>query len=865
MLRQLIKYLFIISLLITSGGCNDGLAPGLETGGDGVLSISLYSSKGTRSTESNNNEVTISNLIIALFPSESNDDESAVALETFSNIDTRNSYTANLLLTDDMIASLFNNTSGSSCRIVAVVNIDNLSDIKKTSTVNELKNLSIESPFSTVKAPTSFVMYGEGVVKYTKEDGASKGSADGSVDVYRTASKISLNIFLPESVDVKDEEGNVIETWVPVANTTEGINVLLNNGVDKCIVSPSNDWTPSDDDINNDYFNMSFDRFGVYRSMLKSDNPSNPDYPYQVDVPLYTYPNEWEESPEETHKTVMTLRVPWQKVGEDSYTTYYYQVPVTDSENIISNHHYIVNLSVNMLGSVAPETPQQLNDLSYKIVEWGEEPIDVNINNYRYLVVNPTFYNVYNEEEFQLPFYTSHSVEIESVTLSFDRFNFYSNGNGDVVTFNIDESVLNNSVYVHTVNNVTVRDTLCTASVVRNPANNQMNLRVKHPLEIWNAYSSLTSTEDRDQVTFTGKGTNVNAQDVQNTIRRFVRPDNPESPYSAYTITVVVKHADNDNFKETVTIKQYPGMYIEADRNEGGEYATGRSTGNWGDYEIINGVRYYSNTYSNYGFVYVNPTWHEEESGTNYFPSYQYVYPGYWENSSNLGDVHGLTGGNKNPNMYVITVSQLSQDDGDNYIIGDPRLTEYNNNLNGNTVTSGSNTAFNNCVSADALYTGNNKRKLTYYLPTHEGDENTDYAMMIGPKIRIASSWGVTNSITKVNARRRAATYQEQGYPAGRWRLPTLAEFTFITKLSATGKIPHLFTVGSSYWTAQGAYSVDSKGVVSKSNSDECFIRSVYDEWYWNQFADTYQLHKNSDGGYDFTFGDLPRKLSGTN
>lgn len=112
MLRQLIKYLFIISLLITSGGCNDGLAPGLETGGDGVLSISLYSSKGTRSTESNNNEVTISNLIIALFPSESNDDESAVALETFSNIDTRNSYTANLLLTDDMIASLFNNTSG---------------------------------------------------------------------------------------------------------------------------------------------------------------------------------------------------------------------------------------------------------------------------------------------------------------------------------------------------------------------------------------------------------------------------------------------------------------------------------------------------------------------------------------------------------------------------------------------------------------------------------------------------------------------------------------------------------------------------------------------------------------------------------
>jgi hypothetical protein len=87
--------------------------------------------------------------------------------------------------------------------------------------------------------------------------------------------------------------------------------------------------------------------------------------------------------------------------------------------------------------------------------------------------------------------------------------------------------------------------------------------------------------------------------------------------------------------------------------------------------------------------------------------------------------------------------------------------------------------------------------------------------------------------------RRRCASYQEDGFPAGRWRMPTKAEVEYIVRLSAEGKIPKLFNdekdnPQGDYWCAHGVAYPQSNGTVTlTAASGEHSVRCVYDDWYW--------------------------------
>ena len=200
------------------------------------------------------------------------------------------------------------------------------------------------------------------------------------------------------------------------------------------------------------------------------------------------------------------------------------------------------------------------------------------------------------------------------------------------------------------------------------------------------------------------------------------------------------------------------------------------------------------------------------------------VYVNKRNSYASYGGVHGLNGENTNPNRYIISVSAL--DTVSSYIIGDPRKSTVDN----------LNTEF--ATAPTMKYTGDTRdRALTYYHPTVETSASEK---MISPQFMIASSYGVTNPVSKDEARMRCATYQEDGYPAGRWRLPTQAEIQYIVQLSAWGIIPTLFgTEGSNnatkYWSANGAVNVTpATGTVeSSSSTDNGPVRCVYDTWYW--------------------------------
>lgn len=824
MIERLSKYMAAVAVCVALAGCNDGLEGPDVPSGAGMVTITLKNSDGTRSGVSDNSETLIKNVVVALYPRVVSEETPAVALQRFEGIDKNNSTTVQMKLTDDMVKSLFNNgTSGADCNLYAVANVD-MSAIPDNATINDLKNVVATSRFDAAKVQESFVMAGSGTVTYSNVGGVE--SASGSGNLVRAAAKIRLNIKLPESVT--DGDGN---EWVPAVSSTGGVRAILSNGVKTSVASPAEDWKPTEDD----YYSLTMRNSALVRELPNSGDGS--EYPYHIDVPFYTYPNQWEETPEEQHKTMMTLVVPWQKRGETQWNTYYYQVPVTNLTNIVSNYSYVVNLNVGMLGSLSPETPETLDDLSYQIVDWGKEDINVDIKDTRYLVVSPKEITIDNEAEFSIPYYSSHPIKVTNIEMNYKRYNYYSDGNGDVVTINVSNEQIEKSCVIQG-NDTTQR--LCTA-VVDQDELGQTVLKVNHPLKVW-----LPHKANGEVVELTGRSknsTNDSPESVNKTISKYQPASPEENAYSPYEIKVTIAHTDNEAFTETITITQYPGMYIEAKPNPGGVYRVAEEIwGFWG----------YSS--SNLGYVFVNPTIR------------LYRRNNYWVNSYDLGGVHGLTGDNQNPNMYVITVSVLGSESGD-YIIGDPRTSYTNNSLSGSnnlaTPTSDDSADESWSVDADALYDKTSKRKLKYYYPTIESAETDKYhSYMIAPKIRIASSYGVTNPVTREDARRRAASYQEQGCPAGRWRLPTLGEFTYITQLSAEGKIPELFSQKSNYLTAQGAYQVENvneKAVVTRgTNQNSTAIRAVYDEWYWEE-EKNYVLQTNSSGGYDFTWGDVPR------
>lgn len=186
------------------------------------------------------------------------------------------------------------------------------------------------------------------------------------------------------------------------------------------------------------------------------------------------------------------------------------------------------------------------------------------------------------------------------------------------------------------------------------------------------------------------------------------------------------------------------------------------------------------------------------------------------------------SGDNTNSHMYRIHVTSVA---GMSYVIGDPRLW-----------------ATQNVTTLDAI--------AGQYMETAEINEN-----MIAPEFMVASSAGKSQTLSYKYAATRCAAYQENGFPAGRWRVPTKAEIMFLIQLSEKSKIPTLFTPDSNinsgaYWCSSGVVYPLTNGTVEYHNFTEAasihadnWVRCVYDTWYWG---------KNNYSEYLTTWSDYP-------
>lgn len=104
----------------------------------------------------------------------------------------------------------------------------------------------------------------------------------------------------------------------------------------------------------------------------------------------------------------------------------------------------------------------------------------------------------------------------------------------------------------------------------------------------------------------------------------------------------------------------------------------------------------------------------------------------------------------------------------------------------------------------------------------------------VSPGFMVASSYGaISGSVHFGGALLRCATYQEDGYPAGRWRLPTEAELLFIRQLQEKNIVPKILADGT--WASSGRVYTEDHGFGNPDQASGHTCRCVYDTWYWGK------------------------------
>lgn len=799
-------------------------------------------------------------------------------------------------------------------KVIAVVNCgDELQKSYDKPTIKELEKFTTKvavsgaedsnhRTFRGVGAPQAFVMTNltqsdnkNGGLEVDEENGTSA-----KISLKRLASKIRIALAIDESVS--DNTG----TWKP---DTKNMRLYFSNGVRTARLDGDVSQLTLNDDPSNpensDYFNISTtgnkvdeDSNYSYARPINSHDTNNLTgsedkvYTYYNDVPHYSYPSTWTESLTEAHQPTLTIVIPWEKDenGTKTYEPTYYSVPVNNNGKLESNSYYYLRTHIGMKGSSTPEVPMPV-DVETEILDWGKaEDTEVELKPIRFLLLNQTDFTIASETEKTVSFNSTHPCVIsdckiwvygcnnpdefgEEVVVVLDDNTLYKNTaiKGDLKTSN-------NHLYDYTINN---KDNTFTFS---------------HRLFEGLFYlHEIDNNTQLNQDFFNTTNNTYNETKTDNKGRTYVRKKSLVSDnkklYTRFDVEITLRHSDRDNdtpYQEEIILRFYPSIYINSEKIEG------------------------SGLNTNDGWIMVNG-YGTDEDDTGRLKQVS-------KNQGNRGDNRSLL------TFTVTNLSEEDKDEW-GWVIGDPRSTYINDELSTSSMnanqdnlktwfdssyggpydgTSNSGAELNRRgnydtnrhkygsglmtmwqyypakgepwtipwsdgiwdVTQDYYSEDENEpqyhRTIKYYYPTME---TSGYGNIIAPKYTIVSYHAYAlhgnSGGGKEVARRRCAAYQQYGYPAGRWRLPTHAEIQFIKKLQKNGNILDVFG-NLDNWSAQGR--VDSNGTLGR-DSGNAYTRCVYDNWYWEQVdanGTSYNRIPDEDGSHEnwkkFHWGDRPKE-----
>ena len=682
--------------------------------------------------------------------------------------------------------------------------------------MNDLESIIVESEFASASyhAQEDFLMSGKEVIQLIGRKQIM--TATGSVGLARYACKLTTAVKVSDRIELSNGE-----VWVPML---EGMEIYLVNGV-KTVALSGEDSTP-------EYFSyyngrkrfVTKDLDNHYTALVGMEGD------YYSTYPMYMYPQHWTYGSSDGYdrEPYLKLVVPWARLSEGGFSStqkqLYYKIVMPDDarpefrRKFVRNNWYHINIDVGMLGAETDEAAVTIDPCTCYMVYWqGSKAIDkeASIGRARYLTVERDSIILNNIDRYEINYTTSHPVIIKPGSISATR-PYY--GKDPVVGQQKLGGVVRKG----------------TQGLIYDPDTYYLEYDMSHRM-------ALNQGEDW----FYNSGTYLALEHPLN-------PDYTSNTfdYSPYTITFTLVHEDRPNdtrYMKDIYIKQYPAIYIETTRNSDDTfvYVGHDNLGNndkWGK-KI--------HTSDHWGYVYVDAEQIVRPDVSNATINQHYM--DIWQSQGfyypNAEEYHWrvvwYTGGSRD--IFGINITVLpptsASNTGTTFVIGDPRCAEIDNLRNSDSDPTND---FNN---APALYDGDQERSLKYYYPA-EGTDRT--VNMMAPAYHIASKCGGVEfgDLTFEQAKMRCATFQEDGFPAGRWRLPTQGEIHFIAMLSANGAFEPLFSNNSTYWSANGAVKVSS-GSVSIMHPTAALSRCVYDTWYWG--------NEQLDNREQFVWGDAPR------
>lgn len=866
MWRRLHIVLLMVAILLT--GCAREVVPiGLETGIKITVKCgdTFQTKADTREGVKDFNENLIKSVDFLFYPgtNPSADADAVFRVRKVLDKDPMESApwetTFNLVIKKDVIGLIFTEANDNKAFVYALVNFEEslLEDLSQTSRT-DLASKRIVTDFASGETNyvyPQFLMDGGAVVQYEPD---ATPNVDAEIEVRRFASKLTLGVNVASTVVLKHQDGvhNPDETWEPVLHS---MRVYLVDGRKSVLLSSDGiDSSP-------EYFSYKAD--ANKRPYVRENGTPYLDMEsvggkdYMTTWPMYSYPSQWSSSltdyaevdyashdnrlpPEPPY---FKLEMDWRRRKDANYDydrrKYYYKIYMPFNE-LQRNHWYGFYVDVSILGAETDEGKAVLEPTCY-LLDWQNKSLAINksavISKARYLSVDKTVWDINNMNTLTIPFLSSHNVTVVegSVTATRPFFGVLDN------THKVDEYNSKLHAWIRKAD-----DDNYYLDYTGQPEGS----------EKWEPSTWLTNTST---------SINLNHPLVNDNTR-------DDFDYSVYTIDFDIIHTDladdpssitYGQYLRHITIVQYPGIYIERLRNSDTEIQkrNPNSTSNQGLYGYPDGKEPWAD--KPWGYVYVNGgrfirsetkshTGNEDKyftlKTTNNKKEYQWQTVWYTGGSTDIYDIHvtvlpstssfvigdpresvvnNLDNSSKYPGLYVFTIDGNTDEDKyhDQLILETIRPISQEMNPYGTYHPNRTRTGFN---KARALYGDEQYRSLKWYYPT---DKTTRTENMVAPSYRISSKFsGIEfGNLDKKYAEYRCAAYQEDGFPAGRWRLPTKAEINFIGQLSAKGFFEFLFNNNSVYWSANGAIKVSGSSVVDDGSST-ALLRCVYDSWYWD-------------------------------
>lgn len=616
-----------------------------------------------------------------------------------------------------------------------------------------------------------------------------------TVNLARLAVKLTLTLNLDNEIHTTDSFGNA-ETWTPEpAHTLEiyYVNALNNTTVQASPVKRTENTSGS-------YF--------TYPTKYPfSPSASNSVYTY-ITNPVYTYPQSW--TADDNGEPYFKLYMSWRSTVKD-VAQFYYKIPVPAERTLNRNCWYQVTVQVGVLGGTEDDYVVVTGD--FCVADWAEPAwfSGSGLNSAKYFYLPGEEYHIYGDDNISIPYYCNAAVNAYFTKITYMDYN-----TDDGLTAERNKSFSGTT-------NTSVNDYGGTS----------------------NHTYTLTPDADNKVVKFEHDMTNL---------------------YVERVIKLTIVNTENSSQSKVVTIHQHPAIELRK-AAAGNVFVNGHfarvspnpgfgTTNDQGFYHSHNG---WSNSIWNSAHDIANYTYTGRSFSLGLFETHgigSYNYGSITDGSNVDASISRewyttditVTAFSETNNFYTVNGTRTY------YKISDPRVKasgtysdwSLDPYLTGEKAVSG---GLFNLVTAYDDVTANWQTPGDILIASQvAGDRN-----MIAPHFLVSSALNANGGLSWDQVVKRAATYQEAGYPAGRWRLPTEAEMAFIVARQKDGTIPALYATDTQYWSGSGRVmnmvSSTANNLVfrDRTSSDKLSVRFVYDLWFWGNepASSTNQYHPN--------------------